>query len=346
MSVTEDTETIRTLFRQQHGFLMSKIMFTACELGVFDLLLESGEPLSSGAIAERLGTSPSGTERLLEACVSLKLLRMERKDSEGLYGNTNLANLCLAKSSPKSQYHYLKFQSEVIYPGLQFLTDIVREGKGPFKTTHGMLQKSFFEASCSSEEKLQRFSDAMDDAWSLYGREVMSAFNLSHFSLIYDLGGGSGALAKECISLYPNSTITVFDLHKVVERAKKHSMSSNKMRITFKEGDFFKDPVPEADLYILARTLHDWQDEKCLQLLTKLHQVCRPGGGVLVIEMLLNEDRCGPFEAHLHSILMLVLTEGKERTPSEYKALYTAAGFKEVQHKKGSRYSIILGRKQ
>nr|XP_020661245.1 acetylserotonin O-methyltransferase-like [Pogona vitticeps] len=299
MSVTEDTETIRTLFRQQHGFLMSKIMFTACELGVFDLLLESGEPLSSGAIAERLGTSPSGTERLLEACVSLKLLRMERKDSEGFYGNTNLANLYLAKSSPKSQYHYLKYYSEVIYPGLQFLTDIVREGEGLFSKTHGMLPNSFFEAFYRSEEEMQRFSDTMDDAWNLYGREVMSAFSLSHFPLIYDLGG-----------------------------------------------DFFEDPVPEADLYILARILHDWEDEKCLQLLTKLHQACTPGGGVLVIEMLLNEDRCGPFEVHLHSLLMLVFTEGKERTPSEYKALFTAAGFKDVQHKKGSRYGIILGRKQ
>ncbi|XP_072850603.2 acetylserotonin O-methyltransferase-like [Pogona vitticeps] len=346
MSVTEDTETIRTLFRQQHGFLMSKIMFTACELGVFDLLLESGEPLSSGAIAERLGTSPSGTERLLEACVSLKLLRMERKDSEGLYGNTNLANLYLAKSSPKTQYHYLKFYSEVTYPGLQFLTDIVREGKGLFKKTHGMLPNSCFAALYRSEEELQRFSDAMNDAWNLYGREVMSAFNLSQFPLIYDLGGGSGTLAKECVSLYPNSMVTIFDLPKVVERAKKQPMSSDKGQITFQEGDFFKDPVPEADLYILARILHDWEDEKCVQLLTKLHQACRPGGGVLVIEMLLNEDRCGPFEAHLHSMLMLVLTEGKDRTPSEYKALFTAAGFKEIQHKKGSCYSIVLGRKQ
>uniref|UniRef100_A0ABM5FVC0 Acetylserotonin O-methyltransferase n=1 Tax=Pogona vitticeps TaxID=103695 RepID=A0ABM5FVC0_9SAUR len=197
-----------------------------------------------------------------------------------------------------------------------------------------------------TEEELQRFSEAMDDAWNLYGREVMSAFNLSHFPLIYDLGGGSGTLAKECISLYPNSMVTVFDLPKVVERAKKQPMSSDKRRISFQEGDFFKDPVPEADLYILARILHDWEDEKCVQLLTKLHQACRPGGGVLVIEMLLNEDRCGPLEVHLYSMLMLVVMEGRERTPSEYKALFTAAGFREVQHKKGSRYGIILGRKQ
>lgn len=60
-------------------------MFTACELGVFDLLLESEEPLSSDVIAGRLGTSTTGMERLLDTCVGLKLLRVEL-NSEG--GNT------------------------------------------------------------------------------------------------------------------------------------------------------------------------------------------------------------------------------------------------------------------
>ncbi|KAH0624612.1 hypothetical protein JD844_032261 [Phrynosoma platyrhinos] len=78
-----EDEMLKILFKQQHGFLITKIMFTACELGVFDLLLESGDTLTSAAIAERLGTSRVGMERLLEACVGLKLLRMERKNNEG-----------------------------------------------------------------------------------------------------------------------------------------------------------------------------------------------------------------------------------------------------------------------
>ena len=45
----------------------------------------------------------------------------------------------------------------------------------------------------------------------------------------------------------------------------------------FFKGDFFNDPIPEADLYILARILYNWDDEKCMQLLRKLHKVCKPG---------------------------------------------------------------------
>nr|XP_016853147.1 PREDICTED: acetylserotonin O-methyltransferase-like [Anolis carolinensis] len=83
MTSTEDSEILKTLFQYQHGFLVSKIMFTAAELGVFDLLRESEEPLTAEAIAEGLGTSRIGMQRLLEACVGLKLLRMEMRDNKG-----------------------------------------------------------------------------------------------------------------------------------------------------------------------------------------------------------------------------------------------------------------------
>lgn len=43
------------------------------------------------------------------------------------------------------------------------------------------------------------------------------------------------------------------------------------------KGDFFKDDLPKADLYILARILHDWSDEKLHVLLSKLSKMCTPG---------------------------------------------------------------------
>nr|XP_060622864.1 acetylserotonin O-methyltransferase-like [Anolis sagrei ordinatus] len=345
MASAEDNEIIKTLLQHQFGFIISKVVFTACELGVFDLLLESKELLSSAVIAERLGTSHIGMKRLLETCVGLKLLRMERKDNEGLFGNTDLANLCFAKSSPKTQYYYMKFLSEVTYPGLQYLTDAVREGKNQTQSVYATAARELFEAAYSTEERLQRFSNAMGEAWSLHGQEMLSAFDLSCFQVVCDVGGGNGTLAKEYISLYPKATVTIFDLPRVVEAAKKQPVASEECQISFQEGDFFKDPVPEADLYILARTLHDWDDDTCEQLLMKIYKACKPGGGVLVLESVLDEDRAGPLTAHLRSVIMLLLTEGKQRTLSEFSNLFSAAGFRELQIKKGNLYSAILGRK-
>lgn len=42
-------------------------------------------------------------------------------------------------------------------------------------------------------------------------------------------------------------------------------------------GDFFNDSIPEAELYILSKILHDWDDDKCIQLLAKVYKACKPG---------------------------------------------------------------------
>lgn len=46
-------------------------------------------------------------------------------------------------------------------------------------------------------------------------------------------------------------------------------------------GDFFKDDLPKAELYILARVLHDWSDEKLNILLSKVAEACTPGKRLL-----------------------------------------------------------------
>lgn len=49
-----------------------------------------------------------------------------------------------------------------------------------------------------------------------------------------------------------------------------------------RSGDFFKDTLPEADLYVLARILHDWTDERCIELLNRVYGACKPGLSVCV----------------------------------------------------------------
>ena len=51
------------------------------------------------------------------------------------------------------------------------------------------------------------------------------------------------------------------------------------------------------------------------------------GGGLLICEKILDEDRRGPKQALLQSLSMLVATGGKERTASEYKQILDKHGF-------------------
>ncbi|XP_039211747.1 acetylserotonin O-methyltransferase-like [Crotalus tigris] len=345
MRSLEEIENIKLLFHHQHSFIISKIIFSASQLGVFDLLRESGELMSPATVAEHLKTSLTGMQMLLEACVGLKVLKVEWKDGKDVYGNTEFADLFLAKSSPKSQYYTMKFLSECLYKSLQYLPEAVRDGKPQILSIYGISSDECYGALYRSKEGIESFFRYMDEAWSLHGKEVVSAFDLSGFQLIYDLGGSSGGLAKELISKYPNCTVKLFDLPEVVEISKKYNAFSDESLIAFHEGDFFKDPIPEADLYILSRVLFNWNDEKCIQLLTKVFTACKPGGGILVVEPTIDEEISVSFPGHIYAMILLLQTVGKARKVSEHRILFNTAGFKDIQFKKGNVFDVILARK-
>lgn len=60
-----------------------QVIFSACELGVFDLLLRAPEPLSAQHVAQELGTSVDGAERLLDTLVGIEILEVETCDGTG-----------------------------------------------------------------------------------------------------------------------------------------------------------------------------------------------------------------------------------------------------------------------
>ncbi|XP_078512182.1 acetylserotonin O-methyltransferase-like [Lissotriton helveticus] len=344
MSSSEDLQYPRLLLEYRDGFLVSKAMFTACELGVFDLLQVSGAPLSSAAIAERLQSNADGMERLLCTCVGLKLLETEMINMEVLYKNTDLSSMYLTKSTQRSLHPMMMYYSDTMYKYWNYLADGVREGRSQHHRATGRSIKDTFAAVYWSEDSMLKFMQFLNSLCSLCDRDVVTAFDLSPFLKVCDLGGCTGALAREFILAYPRSTVTVYDLPKVVKIAMKHFISPEESQIKFHEGDFLEDPIPEADLYILARVIHDWNDDECLRLLSKVYNSCKPGGGVLVVETLLNADKSGPLEAQLFSLMMLLFTTGTERTPSEYKKLLTTSGFRNIEIRTtGKTYNAILG---
>ena len=91
-------------------------------------------------------------------------------------------------------------------------------------------------------------------------------------------------------------------------------------------GDFFA-YVPEADIYLLKHILHDWNDGEGVRILERCRQAMRPGGRVIVIEMLLGEMG-EPGIAALMDLNMMVLLTGRERTLAEFSGLLKEASLR------------------
>uniref|UniRef100_G3TW87 Acetylserotonin O-methyltransferase n=1 Tax=Loxodonta africana TaxID=9785 RepID=G3TW87_LOXAF len=337
MDCSED-RAYRLLNEYSNGFMISQVLFTACELGVFDLLAEAPEPLGSAVVAARLGTSPRGTELLLDACASLELLTVETRGERAVCQNTELSRTFLARASPKSQHNMQLYLSRTTYLCWGHLAAAVREGKNQYTKAFGVPSNELFTAIYRSEAEQLQFMRGLQEAWSVHGGAVMAAFDLSPFPLICDLGGGSGALARECVSLYPECRVIVFDVSEVVRMAKKHFSFPGEEQVSFREGLGGR-LCPQGKE--MSTGLGDGLCPQGKETSTGL-------GGRLCPQRksLLDEDRRGPLTTQLYSLNMLVQTEGRERTPAEYSTLVSSASFWGFQFKKtGKIYDVILVRK-
>jgi len=160
----------------------------------------------------------------------------------------------------------------------------------------------------------------------------VNAFDLSRFQILADLGGATGHLTIAACQRYGHLKGIVFDLPHALGLAKSIvSQSGVANRIQVLGGDFFQDDLPAADLFALGRIVHDWNEEKIALLLKRIYDALPIGGGLLIGEKILWEDRTGPRWALMQSLNMIVCTEGRERTLAQYSELLQDAGFQSVE---------------
>lgn len=306
------------------SFRRSKVMFAAVSLGIFDALASG--PQSVATLSAALKANAGALERLLDACVGLRLLT---RDETG-YANTPAATAYLCRISPRRMTGYINYSNEVLWKLWANLEDAVREGTHRWQQVYGW-DGPIFSHFFKTEETKREFLLGMHGYGLISSPNIVAAFDLSRFHCLVDLGGATGHLAVAACQRYPGMKAIVFDLPDAMSLARAMIAATPVAdRITVVAGDFFSDALPEADLYALGRIVHDWSEEKILRLLGRIFERLPAGGALLLAEKLLDDDKSGPRWAQLQSLNMLVCTEGKERTLGEYEVLLKQAGFAEV----------------
>jgi 3-hydroxy-5-methyl-1-naphthoate 3-O-methyltransferase len=307
------------------GFWAFKTLAAAHEFDLFSRLSGTAGTTIEG-LAEQLEIEERPAEMLLTGCAALGLL-VKR---DGRYVNSPLAEEFLVRGKPYYFGGFVQMLDQRLYPGWGKLTEAIRTNRPT--TWDPDRQDSLFAGE--DPQLLSVFWEAMHSLSTFTARTLGGAVDLSATDRLLDVGGGSGAFDIELCRLYPRMTATVYDLPLVAHiAAGKVEEAGLSERIETVAGDFFVDAwLPDGhDTILLSMILHDWAEDRCRAILQKCWAALPSGGQVIIAELLVNDERTGPPPAALMSLNMLVETEGRNYTPTEYTRWLHEAGYQDVR---------------
>jgi hypothetical protein len=307
------------IFRILGGVYHSGAISCLAQLGVPDLV-ESG-PKSAKELAQALGVKAEPLYRLLRATASIGVLS---EGADGRFSETPLSAVLRSNAQPSLRGLAIMSGREWHGRGWSHLADSVRTGRPVPELLGG---KPFFDWIAEDEEEARIFDAAMTSLSMLHAPRVVGNYSFSGLRSIVDVAGGFGLLLAKVLEAHPKLRGTLFDLPHVVERAKGGPLKNVIDRCSFASGDMFESVPHGADAYMMKHIIHDWPDEKCIALLKACRRGVNPGGKLLVIESVIqpgNDYAPGKFL----DLQMLIFPGGKERTEQEFRALFSAAGWK------------------
>ena len=177
-------------------------------------------------------------------------------------------------------------------------------------------------------------------------KAIAEKFQWGDYRTVVDVGGAQGGLLVQLCLAHPHLTGTNYDLPVVApvfeEYAAAHGLSE---RLSFRSGDFFKDPLPRADVITMGHILHDWDLAEKRMLVAKAYEALPAGGALIVFESLIDDERRRNAFGLLMSLNMLIETPGGfDYTGADCSRWMREAGFRRthVEHLVGPD-SMVVG---
>jgi hypothetical protein len=296
-----------------NAYVPATCLHLIAELGVADQIGE--QPTRAEAVAERLSVDADALDRVLSLLAAHGVFARR----EHAYVHTPASRLLRSDHAMSARAFPRMNGLPIMRSAFSNLEHSLRTGRPAIETLE---PRGFWAYLQNSRDEAQVFAQAMSAKAAGDIAAVLGAYDFSRFSTVADIGGGRGHLLQAVLDSAPRARGNHFDLPEVID-----TLDISGDRLTLLAGDFFVDPVPTADAYVLMEILHDWGDEQCVAILNAIRRAAARDATVLVIESVL-ADRGVDAEGHNLDVIMLAVTGGRERTDSELGELLEQAQFR------------------
>jgi ubiquinone/menaquinone biosynthesis C-methylase UbiE len=288
----------------------------AIELDVFSAL--GGKAASAEELAARCGCPQRGIRILADHLVILGFLT---KDGNH-YSLTPDSAAFLDRKSPAYLGGSLEFfLAPSLMAGFDHLADTIRKGRTADEGT-----------TAHEHEVWVRFARAMAPLMIMPARATAELITLdpARETRVLDIAASHGVYGIAVAEKNPRARLVALDWASVLEVAKENAAKAGlATRFETIAGDAFTtDLGANYDAVLVPNFLHHFKERDCVSFLKRAHAALRPGGSVVIVEFVPNEDRVTPPAAAGFSLVMLGSTpEGDAYTFAEYEKMLREAGF-------------------
>jgi hypothetical protein len=305
------------------GFWISQAIYVAAKLGIADLLQDG--PKSAADLAKQAEAHEPSLYRVLRTLASRAIFS---EDTDRLFALSPAAEW-LRSDKPGSLRPYAIMMGEHwVWRSVGEMLHSVRTGESGFEHVFGARTFDYY----AEHPHAARFAvEGMTSRSAAENVAIVGAYDFSGISTIIDVAGGQGTLLSSILTANSNLRGTLFDMRHVLDAADPLIVRAGlQERCDLAAGNFFDCVPPGADIYILKKVIHDWEDSDARTILSNCRRAMPKSSRLLLIELIVPAPSVPSF-AKMLDLLMLAYAGGRERTEDEYRELLTSAGFR-LQH--------------
>ncbi len=288
------------------------------ELGVFDTLGDG--PLGSAELASRAGVPERGMRILCDYLAIQGLLAKV----EGRYAHTATSAAFLDRRSPANMAPTLPFlMNNKIMTAFRGLTETIRQG-------HTSLEEPLAGEEVAEWVLFARSMQPMMAGAAEFIADVVISGGVP--AKVLDVAASHGLFGFAVARRAPACELVVQDFPSVLNVTSENARAAG-IPVTLLPGSAFTVELGTGyDVVLVTNFFHHFSEADNITLMKRFHAALRPGGRMMVLEFVPDEDRLTPPAAASFALMMLGNTmSGDAYTMSEYGRMLDAAGFREPE---------------
>ncbi|MFA5836020.1 MAG: methyltransferase [Bellilinea sp.] len=267
-------ETTEDILELMNGHVVSAVLGTAMELGIFWLLAD--KPLSAPELAQYLNIPLNRCHYWLQILCKLGLL----EDSDESYAPSTIAREAILNVQSQDTWAFQAREDRDLSLYVRELALNISKPMSAWQTCN-LTPADYFQQIEEDPIYMARFTRKLYQIHSSFAEQLANMLDLQGVKRLLDLGGGSGVVSFALLRKRDELTSVVVDVESVCKAGRVIALENKlEKRITYLAADFLKDDLPTGFDMVMLCDVGSFSEI----LFRRIHDVLNLKGRLVIVD--------------------------------------------------------------